>query len=109
VSFFFAKESCVVLALLDGEYDVLPQQSFYMVGGSEEVMSIVPKCRLLRMATKPSIIMNFYFYRILVEYFDVGIHFGCLICIMIYPCILFLFTLKNSTPIATHGHSTSRI
>jgi len=36
--FFSTEGFCVVLGLLDGKYNVLPQQSCYMVGGSEEVI-----------------------------------------------------------------------
>ena len=36
-----------------------------------------------------------------------GYLLGCLICIMICLCILILFALKKSTPVTTHGRSTS--
>jgi F0F1-type ATP synthase beta subunit len=39
----FAKVSADVQGVLDGKYDDLPEQSFYMVGGIEEVIAKAEK------------------------------------------------------------------
>jgi F-type H+-transporting ATPase subunit beta len=39
----FAKVSVDVQGVLDGKYDDLPEQSFYMVGGIEEVIAKAEK------------------------------------------------------------------
>lgn len=41
--FTFANVSCIVQGVLDGKYDDLPEQSFYMVGGIEEVIAKAEK------------------------------------------------------------------
>ena len=55
---------CIVLGLLDGKYNVLPQSSCYMVRGSEKViwrkMHHCLSCRLLIMPSNPSTNLNVY-------------------------------------------------
>ncbi|CAK9185599.1 unnamed protein product [Ilex paraguariensis] len=41
--FFYEAISPIDHGVLDGKYDDLPEQSFYMVGGIEEVMAKVEK------------------------------------------------------------------
>ena len=39
----FSMKSSLVQGVLDGKYDDLPEQSFYMVGGIEEVIAKAEK------------------------------------------------------------------